>query len=292
MKICALTMVYRDHWALSQWYMHYSSQLGAKSLFVIAHGHDDKIQNICPEANVITIPRDGLDRFDYVRAKIMNDFHSTLADEYDWTIRTDADELICLDPSHYSSFVELLSKRWGPAVFALGFELVEEQGQTPVPMDTCVFDERTAALFTGHYSKAWAFRQDARALRHGMEVGRKRAIRANFAMPEGVYLAHLKFADTAALEKANPHRKEVASSEGTGMPGTAWASPHVEDQRFFSRFRSFQSIPWETARNKAYRQLSVDPVRDPNSGIVRARSLRFEATTHLPEWFKPGELKT
>lgn len=201
MKICALTMVYRDHWALSQWYMHYSSQLGAKNLFVIAHGRDDKIQNICPEANVITIPRDELDRFDYVRAKIMNDFHSTLTDEYDWTIRTDADELICLDPSHYSSFVELLSKRWGPAVFALGFELVEEQGQTPVPMDTCVFNERTAALFTGHYSKAWAFRQDARALRHGMEVGKKRASGANFAMPEGVYLAHLKFADTAALEK-------------------------------------------------------------------------------------------
>ena len=71
--------------------MHYSSQLGAKNLFVIAHGRDDKIQNIYPEANVITIPRDELDRFDYVRAKIMNDFHSTLTDEYDWTIRTDAD---------------------------------------------------------------------------------------------------------------------------------------------------------------------------------------------------------
>ena len=222
----------------------------------------------------------------------MNDFHSTLTEEYDWTIRTDADELICLDPSHYSSFAELLSKRRGPAVFALGFELVEEQGQTHVPVDTCAFDERTAALFTGHYSKAWAFWQDARALRHGMGIGKKRACRANFAMPEGVYLAHLKFADTATLAKASSHRKEVASSEGTGMPGTAWTSPHVEDQRFYNRFRSSQRRPWETARNKAYRQLSVDSVREPKSGIVRARSLRFEATTHLPEWFKLGELKT
>ena len=159
-------------------------------------------------------------------------------------------------------------------------------------MDTCVFDERTAALFTGHYSKAWAFRQDARALRRGMEVGKRRANRANFAMPEGVDLAHLKFADTTALAKANPHHKEVASSEGNGIPGSTWASPHVEDQKFFSRFRSFQIIPWETVRNKAYHQLSVDPVRKPKSGIVRARSLRFEATTHLPEWFKLGELKT
>ena len=222
----------------------------------------------------------------------MNDFHSTLTEEYDWTIRTDADELICLDPSHYSSFAELLSKRRGPAVFALGLELVEKQGQTHVPVDTCAFDERTAALFTGHYSKAWAFWQDARALRHRMEIRKKLACRANFAMLEGVYLAHLKFADTAALARASPHRKEVASSEGNGMPGSTWASPHVEDQKFFSRFRSFQSIPWETVRNKAYHQLSVDPVRKPKSGIVRARSLRFEATTHLPEWFKLGELKT
>jgi len=71
-------MVYHNHWALSQWYVHYSSQLGAKNLFVIAHGLDDKIPNICPEANVIKIPRDELDRFGYARAKIMNDFHSTL----------------------------------------------------------------------------------------------------------------------------------------------------------------------------------------------------------------------
>jgi len=78
MKICPLTIVYHNHWALSLWYVHYSSQLGAKNLFVIAHGRDDKIPNICPEANVIKIPRDELDRFDYARAKIMNDFHSTL----------------------------------------------------------------------------------------------------------------------------------------------------------------------------------------------------------------------
>ena len=174
----------------------------------------------------------------------------------------------------------------------IGFELVEKQGQTPVPMDTCVFDERTAALFTGHYSKAWAFRQDARALRRGMEVGKRRANRANFAMPEGVYLAHLKFADTTALAKANPHRKEVASSEDAGMPGTAWASLHVEDQRFFSRFRSFRNIPLETVCNEANRQLSVDPVREQNSSIVSARSLRFKANTHLPEWFQSRELKT
>ena len=156
---------------------------------------------------------------------------------------------------------------------------MEKQGQTPVPMDTCVFDERTAALFTGHYSKAWAFRQDARALRRGMDVGKRRANRA-------------KFADTTALAKANPHRKEVASSEDAGMPGTAWASLHVEDQRFFSRFRSFRNIPLETVCNEAYRQLSVDPVREQNSSIVSARSLRFNANTHLPEWFQSRELKT
>jgi hypothetical protein len=120
MKICALTMVYRDHWALSQWYMHYGRLLGFENLYVIAHGRDDEISEICPNAKVVTIPRDNLDRFDGVRSEILNEFQISLTQTYDWIIRTDADELVCLDPNHYSSFQALFSKRWGPAVFALG----------------------------------------------------------------------------------------------------------------------------------------------------------------------------
>jgi len=72
MKICAITMVYRDYWALSQWYAHYSRHLGSDHLYIVAHGHDPKISELCPRANVVTVPRDDLAGFDRVRGHLLN----------------------------------------------------------------------------------------------------------------------------------------------------------------------------------------------------------------------------
>lgn len=286
MKICALTMVYRDHWALSQWYMHYGRQLGVENLYIIAHGRDDRIDDICPGANVITIPRDDLNRFDWSRGEVLNEFQVSLIQTYDWVIRTDADELICLDPTHYPNFEALFSKRWGPAVFALGLEVAEQAGEQPINMNTPVLTERSAAIFSGHYSKAWAVNSITRLVRHGVEVGKRRALRVNFTIPEGVYLVHLKYADLTALAQANTHRVEVASAKGTAMPGAAWLDPEKADNKFFRKFQSFPSKPWEYARKEAYDQISADPIREVDTGIVRATSHRFENRTTLPDWFK------
>ena len=286
MKICALTMVYRDHWALSQWYMHYGRLLGFENLYVIAHGRDDEISEICPNANVVTIPRDNLDRFDGARSEILNEFQISLTQSYDWIIRTDADELVCLDPNHYSSFQALFSKRWGPAVFALGLEVAEQIGDTPVDMNIPVLSKRTAAMFSGHYSKAWAVNSITRLMRHGVEVGKRRAHRVNFAIPEGVYLVHLKYADIRALSRANEHRVAVASAKGTAMPGAAWRDPQKTDKKFFRKFETFPKLGWERARQQAYEKISRNPIREPDTGIVRARSHRFHNTTTLPDWFK------
>ena len=67
-------MVYCDHWALSQWYKHYARQLGVENLYIIAHGRDDRIDDICPGANVITIPREDLNRFGWSRGEVLNEF--------------------------------------------------------------------------------------------------------------------------------------------------------------------------------------------------------------------------
>lgn len=286
MKICALTMVYRDHWALSQWYMHNAAHLGAENLFIIAHGPDKKIQKICPGAQVITIPRDDLDKFDGSRAKAMNDFQSILSETYDWIIRTDADELICLDPQHFTSFDALLSKRWGPAVFALGLEIAQLKGDSVIPNGDLALQHRSDAIFTGHYSKAWAVKRTTRMARHGVEVGKRRVNRMTFSMPKGVYLVHLKYADTKALKKANAHRIAVATSEGSAMPGAAWRNPNTADNRFLRKFKTFPHLDWHEAVAQAYTTISAAPVRDEDTGIVRAQSHRFQFKTTLPDWFK------
>ena len=279
-------MVYRDHWALSQWYMHYGRQLGAENLYIIAHGRDDTISDICPDANVITIPRNDLNKFDWSRGEILNEFQVSLTENYDWVIRTDADELICLDPNHYPSFEALFSKRWGPAVFALGLEVAEQVGDSPVKINTPVLSKRSAAIFSGHYSKAWAVDSTTRLVRHGVEVGKRRAHRVMFTIPEGVYLVHIKYADLYALTHANAHRMDVARAKGIAMPGAAWLNPEKADEKFFRKFESFPKLTWEQARQLAYDKIKRDPIREVDTGIVRAQSHRFQNTTTLPDWFK------
>lgn len=279
-------MVYRDHWALSQWYMHYGRLLGPENLFILAHGGDDKIPEICPNAHVITIPRDDLNQFDQSRGKILNDFQASLIEDYEWVIRTDADELICLDPAIYPTFESLFSKRWGPAIFALGLEIAEQPGDTSIDIKTPALSKRNAALFTGHYSKAWAVNGPTRLVRHGIEVGKRRAHRVNFALPKGVYLVHLKHADLEALELANQHRIDVANFKGQSMPGTAWRQPKKTSQKFLAKFASFPVLSWDEARDQAFAEISKDPIRELDTGIVRARSVRFDNTTILPNWFQ------
>ena len=58
MNICAITMVYKDYWALSQWYLHYGRLVGFDNLYVVAHGADPEIARLCPRATVITVPRE------------------------------------------------------------------------------------------------------------------------------------------------------------------------------------------------------------------------------------------
>lgn len=156
MKICAITMVYRDYWALDQWYRHYAKYLGAENLYVISHGVDPEIARICPEASIINIPREELKNFDRVRLRVINGIQSGLGNLYDWVIQTDADELVCFNPNTYSSFEEMFKTTKAPALFALGLNVAEVQGDTPLKPSDMALGHRSTACVTGNYSKAFA----------------------------------------------------------------------------------------------------------------------------------------
>ena len=150
-------MVYKDYWALAQWYAHYGKLLGAVNLYIVAHGKDDEISRICPDASVIVIPRDDLNGFDQVRARFLNQIKDALCVFYDRVIRTDADELIVLDPERFATFQDVFEAHRGSAVFALGLDLVELAGAR-------------WAVFNSHYSKAWTSRAGMQLLLHGVKV--------------------------------------------------------------------------------------------------------------------------
>ncbi len=287
MKICGITMVYRDYWALSQWYAHYSRHLGSENLFVVAHGHDPKISELCPRASVITVPRDELAGFDRMRGQMLNSIQDGLAVAYDWVIRTDVDELIFIDPAHHNSFADLFKAYRKPkAIFALGMNVAEVEGDQELGRADSVMSKRCHAVFSGHYSKAWAVKRGIALVRHGIEVAPSDLDHEPFTLPKGVYLAHLKYANIAALDASNAHRTKIANGSEKGLPGKAWSAADEDALRFFRAFAGVQMVDWPEASDKAYQDTIRSPVRDAKLNVLRARSTAFDFSTILPDWFK------
>ncbi|WP_278924423.1 glycosyltransferase family 2 protein [Pseudophaeobacter profundi] len=284
MNICALTMAHKDHWALSQWYRHYSRQLGAENLYVVSHGADPQVQEICPGVSVLTIPRDRLQGFDHWRGRMLNSFQQGLLELYDWVIRTDADELICVDPGRWGSLGQMMRAQEAPALFALGFNMFDFPPTDPVARGQSVFARRRDAVFTGHYSKAWAVRRPIGLRRHGLQLRPGRLAEFPFVMPRGVYLAHLKFADATALAEMTTVRHEVGNSKGPGTPGKAWQQASTEAKGKVADARAMPLLNWEAAEEQAWTELQ-SPVRDSATSVLRSKSLRFGHRTQLPDWF-------
>ncbi len=279
-------MVYKDYWALSQWYTHYGRLVGFDNLYVVAHGFDDQVAQICPRASVITVPRDVLEGFDRRRGQMLNSFSDGLALSYDWVIRTDSDELICFDPSVHQSLGAIFENVSSKAVFALGLNVAEVPDDKVLEERHMALGHRSKAVFTGHYSKAWAAKRGTALWRHGIWVGSRRLPTATFDLPKGVYMLHLKYANLNALEVANQHRTEVGNSPGKGLPGAAWKEADRDATRFYANFAAYDDKEWSIARDEAYNSILSDPVRDEKESVLRSKSKIFKYRVTLPDWVK------
>ncbi|WP_136443479.1 glycosyltransferase family 2 protein [Pacificoceanicola onchidii] len=285
MKICALTMVYRDYWALSRWYAHHAAQLGAGNLFVVAHGADPRIAELCPGASVLTVPRGDFAHFDRSRAAMLNGFHAGLNEAYNWVIRTDADELICFDPDCYPSLPDAIAANAdAPVLTALGFDVVEQPDDAPVSAGP-VLAQRRHIAFSGHYSKAIAARRAMDFALHGVRVAPRRLEGFPFTMPRGLYLAHLKYANSEVLQEVNAVRMDVGNTDAPGVPGTGWKEADADATRFHQAFLEKKLLAWDKAEQKAFDTLSVKPARLEKGSIVKTRALKLPYRTVLPERF-------
>ncbi|MDA7424379.1 glycosyltransferase family 2 protein [Thalassococcus lentus] len=285
MKICALTMVHRDYWALSRWYAHHGALIGPENLFVIAHGADPRIQEICPKASVLTIPRETFEGFDKVRGNLLNGIMGgLLGGTYDIAIRTDADELVCFDPDRYESLQAVVTAHDAPVLTALGFDLVEMPEDATLD-EGSVFAQRSALAFSGHYSKAVIARRAVDFQLHGTRVAPRRVDGFPFVMPRGLYLAHLKYANGVALDDSTQVREAVGQSGAKGAPGAGWSEASRDRAEFISSFEQKKEVDWDRAETQAYEALSVKPARLPKFNLVKARALKMPLRTRLPQRF-------
>ena len=286
MKVCAMTMVYRDYWALAQWIKHYSDQIGIENLFIVAHGNDEKVNEIAKGANIWTIPRDTVERFDRRRNKMLNGFQSGLLQFYDWVVRTDADELICPDPARYANLCDVLASQSSDAVFAMGLNLFEDFGDLEIDDDTSVFKTRSAAIVTGNYSKAWAVSADIPLMRHGVKIGCGEDLTHGYMFPEATYLVHLKFANIAALTEANETRKSIARSGFPGVPGLGWRKADLHAKRFFDTANDMPQTAWSEAVEGARLAILSDMKYSEKDGVIRSPGIPYIYRTKLPDWFR------
>ncbi len=264
-----------------------SRHLGAENLFIIAHGQDDWISELCPRAHVVVAPRDNLARFDQKRGQMLNAVQDELGEIFDWVIRTDADELICLDPSRFGSLSEMFESTTAPAVFAMGLNLVELERDRELTNTQPALMARSNAVFSGHYSKAFAVRDQITLMRHGIKVAPADAPNFPFELPHGVYLVHLKYANRAALIKANRHRGEVASGPERGLPGDDWKQAGEEAKQFYVETLTRPIVDLHRAVEKVHRKIGRRPAGAYfKDRVIKARSLQFPFRTILPDWFK------
>ncbi len=236
---------------------------------------------------MITVPRENLSGFDRMRAQLLNSIQDGLGVAYDWVIRTDADELICLDPAHYRSFDDLfISYPSANALFALGLNIAEIDGEADLSRGDAVMSKRQHAVFSGHYSKAWAVKRGVPMVRHGIGVAADKVSIAKFNLPRGAYLAHLKYTNLGALADVNIDRVKVASGPEKGLPGKAWSNAGKDSQKFYKRFAGLPDWDWDSALEVAFDEINDNPVRDKEKNVLRAKSVNFPFRTTLPDWFR------
>ncbi|GGX42014.1 hypothetical protein GCM10007385_06980 [Tateyamaria omphalii] len=279
-------MVYRDYFALTQWVRHYSSQLGIENLYIVAHGHDPRVNEIASGANIWTVPRDNLEKFDRRRNWMLNKFQSGLLKFYDWVIRTDADELICVDPGLHGNLKQLLEGQKEDALFSIGANLFEAADDSEIDVDASVFNQRQSVVLSGSYSKAWAVKEPVPLMRHGVSIAAEGKQTHSYAFPKGVYLVHLKFASIAELLDVNKTRIALGRSGLPGMPGLGWQRAGNHAKRFFEKAEKLEVLPWEQAVNGAYDTIVSDMKFSENDGVIRSPGIPHIARTTLPEWFK------
>ncbi|KIC50041.1 hypothetical protein RA29_10600 [Tateyamaria sp. ANG-S1] len=289
MNVCAITMVYRDYFALAQWVRHYSNQLGIENLFIVAHGHDQKVNEIAAGANIWTIPRDNLEKFDRRRNWMMNKFQAGLLKFYDWVIRTDTDELVCVDSEQHGTLKELLAKQGDDAVFAMGLDLFEDVEDDEMEADRSVFQQRSSAIITGNYSKAWAVRDATPLIRHGVVIAQDGKKTHSYVFPTGVYLVHLKFASMQELADVNETRIALGRADLPGMPGLGWQKANNHAKRFFQKAEELEVMPWDAATTHTYDMILSDMKFSENDGVIRSPGIPHIARTTLPDWFKHAD---
>lgn len=211
MNIAAITMVHEGYNTLRRWYAHYGSLVGFRNLYVVSHGDDPMHRDLAPKANVIGIPRTGLEGFDNKRNFALNGFMRMLETYFDVVVRTDVDELLFVDPEQHNSLSECLSAYPSDVWFAVGFNVFCGPEEAPLSGEKSVSEQRNHFVVSAAYSKAYAGCNGVLIGHHGARLANRRDA-PKMVMPAGLFAAHIRNAEVGSVDShTDMSRKRVGS---------------------------------------------------------------------------------
>jgi len=217
--LAIVTMVRRDYEMLRLWIGYYKKQVAdSKSIYVIAHGEDQIVEDIAAGCSVFTIPFDNTgDQFEAKRRKHMLMFASGLLQYFQNVIVVDCDEIVAIDPSLNLSLSEYLGtiSNTIPAISPIGFDVRHKQSSERDRLDLLqpILSQRNYGFIDAKYCKPCIIKA---------EITSGTAHRL-FGIPwhidKNLLLFHLKYADkflsnigvetrNSILEQYNSHESK------------------------------------------------------------------------------------
>ena len=189
-RVAAVTMAYNEAEFLPVWARHYGAEVGAEHCYVVDHGSDDGStgREALGAVNVVRIPRSPHD--DRRRAEFISKFSASLLLWYDCVLYTDSDEIVMADPAKYASLLDYCGRTDAPATNAIGFNVVQVEGEAALDGTQAAIPQRHWMHFSGAMCKPVLIRRPVTWVPgfHNADAP------AHF---DDLYLFHMRWADRA-----------------------------------------------------------------------------------------------
>ena len=287
MSFAAVTMVWNDAFFLRKWVAYYAPLLGAQNLYVVSHGTNDYIQDIEGGFNVIHVPRDPTDiYFDRRRWSLLSNITSGLTRYHQAVICTDVDEILLPTKPGGLLTDALANLQPRQPCVVPGFEVFPQNAEPIKNASSLIGDYAGHVSFSPFYSKVVIAKKDIVFFPGGHGV-----LHEPYQVTRDLMLLHLKYLNTAELERRNSLRLELANSdpmkaktdEKRWRPLKVWKDLDVTTQKAFGRLEASEEMEWAPFFEKALgdvhrlggKRKRVRRVLDRSTDAVRAK---------LPDW--------
>jgi hypothetical protein len=267
MKLAFVTMVWRDYWLLEKWVHHNAQFVEKRSLYVLNHGGDPKIDEIAVGCNVIHIPREEVTLdLDRRRWDLLGGVTNGLLAFYDRVVCTDVDELIVYTGDN-GTLVDHLARSAADtvALSPVGLNLIPSEGA--LDLNSGVLRAHPQAILSAKYTKPCIARG-----RVVYTIGGHGLVRGRFTIDPELLLFHLHYVTPDYAQRMAERQDIVAQSKAHNARSE---DPEQVGKRFWINWSDPQMI-----REKEFGHFARATLVDVEDGFDECASLLTDAIKH------------